>query len=118
MIEQQPVPGIMRDGSTPAATRSSSSIARSSIDSEFASLLVPNTASPQFCDSNHLQSAMNRSLSGERSVLNGVTTGASTPRMRRVMVSREPMNIAETETSNLPNGQIDLLAPAPFGLSA
>jgi len=48
MIEQQPVPGIMRDGSTPAATSSSSSIARSSIDSEFASLFVPKTASPQF----------------------------------------------------------------------
>ena len=67
MIEQQPVPGIMRDGSTPAATSSSSSIARSSIDSEFASLFVPKTASPQFCDSNHLQCAMNRSVSGERS---------------------------------------------------
>jgi hypothetical protein len=58
MIEQQPVPGIVRDGSTPAATSSSSSIARSSIDSEFASLFVPKTASPQFCDSNHLQCAM------------------------------------------------------------
>jgi hypothetical protein len=82
MIEQQPVPGIMRDGSTPAATSSSSSIARSSIDSEFASLFVPNTASPQFCDSNHLQCAMNRCRSGARSALNGVTTGASTPRIR------------------------------------
>jgi hypothetical protein len=38
VIEQQPVPGIMRDGSTPAATSSSSSIARSSSDSEFAPL--------------------------------------------------------------------------------
>ncbi|SRR6266498_1694258 len=71
MIEQQPVPGIMRDRSTPAATSSSSSIARSSIDSEFASLLVPKTASPQFCDSNHLQCATNRWLSGARSALNG-----------------------------------------------
>jgi hypothetical protein len=71
MIERQPVPGIMRDGSTPAA----SSSARSSIDSEFTSLFVPNTASPQFCDSNHLQCAMNRRLSGARSALNGVTTG-------------------------------------------
>jgi hypothetical protein len=86
MIEQQPVPRIMRDGSTPAAISSSSSIALSSIDSEFASLLVPNTASPQFCDSNHLQCAMKRSLSGARSALNGVTTGASTPRILAVMI--------------------------------
>jgi hypothetical protein len=44
----------------------------SSIDSEFASLFVPKTASPQFCcDSNHLQCAMNRWLSAERSALNG-----------------------------------------------
>jgi len=43
---------------------------------------VPNTASPQFCESSHWQCAMNRSQSGERSALNGVTTGASTPRMR------------------------------------
>ena len=87
MIEQQPVPGIMRDGSIPAATSSSSSIARSSIDSEFASLFVPNTASPQFCDSNHLQCAMNRSLSGDRSSWNGVTTGANTPRIWLLMIS-------------------------------
>jgi hypothetical protein len=82
MIEQQPVPGIMRDAFIPAATSSSSSIARSSIDSEFASLLVPNTANPQFCDSNHLQCAMNRFRSGDRSFLNGVITGAKTPRIR------------------------------------
>src|SRR6266480_1926195 len=86
MIEQQPVPGIMRDGSTPVATSPSSSIVRSSIDSEFASLLVPKTASPQFCDSSHLQCAMKLWLSGERSALNGVTTGASTPRIRSLMV--------------------------------
>src|SRR5262249_21620644 len=85
MIEQQPVPGIMRDGSIPAATNSSSRFKRSSNDSEFASLLVPNTASPQFCDSNHLQCATNRLPSGARSALNGVTTGASTPRMRSVI---------------------------------
>src|SRR6266404_6431512 len=85
-MEQQPVPGIMRDGSTPAATSSSSNIARSSIDSEFASLFVPNTASPQFCESSHLQCAMKRWLSGARSALNGVTTGVSTPRIRWVMI--------------------------------
>src|SRR5213078_4989008 len=86
MIEQQPVPGIMRAGSTPAATSSSSRFKRSSSDSEFASLFVPNTASPEFCDSSHLQCAMKRWLSGARSALNGVTTGASTPRMLWVMV--------------------------------
>src|SRR5437870_3370760 len=88
MIEQQPVPGIMRDGSTPAATRSSSRFKRSSIDREFASLFVPNTASPQFCDSSHLQCAMKRLLSGARPALNGVTTGASTPRMPWIMIFR------------------------------
>src|SRR5262249_15322664 len=82
VIEQQPVPGIMRDGSMPAATSSSSKEMRSSVDIEFASLVVPNGASPQFCESNHWQCLMNLSRSGERSALNGVTTGASTPRMR------------------------------------
>src|SRR5213079_2811956 len=81
-IEQQPVPGIIRDGSIPAATTASSNVDRSSAAIEFASLLVPNTASPQFCESNHWQCLMNRSRSGERSALKGVTTGASTPRMR------------------------------------
>ena len=60
---------------------------RSSADIEFASLFVPNTASPQFCDSNHLQCAMNRSRSGDRSALNGVTTGANTPRIRLASIS-------------------------------
>ena len=50
--------------------------------SEFASLVVPNTASPQSCETSHWQCLMNRSRSGERSALNGVTTGTSTPRMR------------------------------------
>src|SRR2546430_11370724 len=71
----------MRDGSMPAATRASSKEMRSSVDIEFASLVVPNGASPQFCDNNHWQCLMNRSLSGERSTLNGVTAGASQPRM-------------------------------------
>ena len=101
MIEQQPVPGIMRDGSTPAATSSSSSIARSSIDSEFASLFVPNTASPQFCDSNHLQCAMNRCGSGARSALNGITTGASTPLILSVIFSGTN-EYHRTETANPP----------------
>src|SRR5437867_7673280 len=99
MIEQQPVPGIMRDGSTPAATSSSSSIARSSIDSEFASLFVPNTASPQFCEINHLQCAMKRWLSGVRSLLNGVATGANTPRIRLLILVLS--YVALSQTSNL-----------------
>ena len=76
------MPGIMRDVSMPATTTASSNFIRSSADIEFASLLVPNTASPQFWESNHWQCLMNRSPSGERSALNGVTTGATTPRMR------------------------------------
>jgi hypothetical protein len=55
-----------------------------SIDNEFASLLVPNTASPQFCDSNHLQCAIKRWLSGERSLSNGVTTGVANGDRARV----------------------------------
>src|SRR5438552_4382438 len=72
----------MRDGSMPAATKASSNVIRCSADIEFASLLVPNTASPQFCESNHWQCLMNRCGSGKRSALNGVRTGASTPRRR------------------------------------
>src|SRR5262249_6729469 len=72
----------MRDESTPPETTASSNFIRSSADIEFASLVVPNGASPQFCESNHWQCLTNRSQSAERSALNGVTTGASTPRMR------------------------------------
>ena len=79
----------MRDVSTPVATNASSSVARSSAPSEFASLVVPNTASPQFCESSHWQCAMKRSLSGEKSAPNGVTTGARTPRIRWVMIFSE-----------------------------
>src|SRR5215475_2572114 len=64
---------------------------RSSIDIEFASLVVPNGARPQSCDNNHRQCVIKRSVSGARSALNGVTTGASTPRIRsfadRILVS-------------------------------
>jgi hypothetical protein len=44
MIEQQPVSGTMRAGSKLAATGSSSSAARASINSDFAPLLMPNSA--------------------------------------------------------------------------
>src|SRR4029077_20683798 len=80
----------MRDGSIPAAATASSNVDRLLAAIEFASLLVPNTASPQFCESNHLQCAMNRSGSGERSALNGVTTGARTPRIRLLLVIFSP----------------------------
>src|SRR4029077_13443058 len=96
VIEQQPVPGIMRDGSMRAATRASSKEMRSSVDIEFASLVVPNGASPQFCDSNHWQCLMNRSLSGARSVLNGVTTGASTPRIRSLSIMNDKPHVNVT----------------------
>jgi hypothetical protein len=91
--EQQPVPTIMRDGSIPAAASSSSSVARSSSESEFASLVVPNTASPQFCESNHWQCAMKRSLSGEKSARNGVRTGARTPRIRLPWIMVSPLKV-------------------------
>src|SRR6266536_353587 len=44
---QHPVPGIMRSGGRPASTRFSSSAIFSATQSEFASELVPNTASPR-----------------------------------------------------------------------
>ena len=79
---QQPVPGIMRAGSMPAPTSRSSSSTFSSTESEFASEFVPNTASPTFCDRSQRQCRTKRSGSGERSALNEVTTGESTPDMR------------------------------------
>src|SRR5260221_6779143 len=84
-MAQQPVPGIMRLVSPPAATSRSSNAMRSSTDSELASLLVPNTASPTFWLSSHLQWRIQRAVSGLRSFLNGVTTGDSTPVLRWVM---------------------------------
>src|SRR6185436_954450 len=80
----QPVPGIMRAGSTPAPTSRSSSSIFSSTDSEFASEFVPNTARPTFWDSSQRHWRTNRSGSGARSALNGVTTGDRTPVMRWV----------------------------------
>src|SRR6266404_7720970 len=118
VIEQQPVPGIMRDVSTPAPTSASSSVERSSTDSEFASLVVPNGASTQFCESNHRQCAMNRSLSGERSALNGVTPGASTPRMRclgnRILVSSIPASVVAAVPAATPS---HMTRPPPEGLT-
>src|SRR5476651_2886294 len=82
LIEHEPVPGIMRAVGTPAATTLSSRPIRSSADIELASELVPNMASPQSWLSSHLQCAMKRPRSGERSRLKGVTTGERTPLIR------------------------------------
>ena len=60
------MPGISADAGTPPSTSCSSSVIRSSAESEFASLLVPNTASPeQPCASSHLQWRTKRCASGE-----------------------------------------------------
>ena len=67
---------------TPAETIASRRPMRSSADIELASELVPNTARPQSWLSSHLQWAMNRPTSGDRSWLKGVTTGESTPLIR------------------------------------
>src|SRR5690348_15672431 len=72
----------MRSVGTPAATAASSRPMRSLADIELASELVPNTASPQSWLSSHLQCAMKRPTSGERSRLKGVTTGERTPLIR------------------------------------
>jgi len=45
---------------------------------------------------------MNRSRSGERSVLNGVTTGASTPRVREVGDELLVSGIATTVVATVP----------------
>jgi hypothetical protein len=55
---------------------------RSSADIELASELVPKTARPQSWLNSHLQCAMKRPTSGERSRLKGVTTGERTPLIR------------------------------------
>src|SRR3990172_1579114 len=68
---------------TPPVTSASSSSSFSSTEREFASLLVPNTASPaQPLRSSQRQWRTKRSGSGDRSGRKGVTTGASTPSMR------------------------------------
>src|SRR5471030_659116 len=82
LIEHEPVPGIMRAVGTPAATTLSRSVMRSSADIELASELVPNMASPQSWLISHLQWAMKRPTSGDRSRLKGVTTGERTPLIR------------------------------------
>src|SRR5215831_11289776 len=86
---QQPVPGIIREGSTPALTSRSSSSTFSSVESEFASELVPNTASPTFWLRSQRHCRAKRSGSGERSGLKGVTTGERTPVMRSLMLTIE-----------------------------
>src|SRR6476659_9802149 len=79
---QQPVPGMRRSGSMPPATSRSSSSSFSSVASELASEFVPNTARPTSCDRSQRHCRTNRSGSGERSALNGVTTGERTPLIR------------------------------------
>jgi hypothetical protein len=49
------------------------------VESELASLFVPNTAKPTFCETSHWQCLSKRSLSGDKSFMNGVITGANTP---------------------------------------
>ena len=53
VMAQQPVPGIMRLASMPAATRRSIKSNFSPVEREFASLLVPNTANPTSCANSH-----------------------------------------------------------------
>src|SRR5215470_11024682 len=86
---QQPVPGIIREGSTPAFTSRSSNSIFSSVESEFASELVPKTASPTFWLRSQRHCLAKRSGSGERSGLKGVTTGERTPVMRSLVLTIE-----------------------------
>src|ERR1700676_126681 len=72
----------MRAGGSPDSESASSSASFSPTDSEFASELVPNTASPTPWSSSHRQWRTQRTLSGRSSESKGVTTGDNTPRMR------------------------------------
>ena len=64
---------------------------RSSTDSEFASLFVPNTARPeQPWPSSQRQWRTKRPASGARRGVKGVTTGASTPDSRVVVIAISP----------------------------
>src|SRR5438552_2418118 len=77
---EQPVPGMSRAGSTPSFRSASSIRSRSSRLSEFASLVVPKTASPsQPLASSLRQCARKRGRSGSSRSSNGVSTGARTP---------------------------------------
>jgi hypothetical protein len=72
----QPVPGMRRVGSIPATTSASSAVLRSATDIEFASDVVPNTASPSApSSSSWRQTATKRSVSTDRSGAKGVTAG-------------------------------------------
>jgi hypothetical protein len=63
---QCPVPGMSAAAGTPPATSASSSLLFSETDIEFASLFVPNTASPAQPDlSSQRQWRTKRSASGE-----------------------------------------------------
>jgi hypothetical protein len=77
---QQPVPGIIRAGGSPAPTSRSRRSSFSPSDIEFASELVPNTASPTSFFNSQRQCRARRSASGFRLLSNGVTTGDRTPR--------------------------------------
>ena len=69
-------------GAVLGATIDGLDLSRPLTESEFASELVPKTASPTFCDKSQRHWRTNRSGSGVRSALNGVTTGESTPLIR------------------------------------
>ena len=73
------MPGMTQSGSMPASSRLSSSPVFSAADNEFASLVVPKTASFTPWPSSHRLRPRKRSKSGAKLVSNGVTTGASTP---------------------------------------
>ncbi len=79
------VPGIMRAGGIPESSKASIKARRSDKLSELASELVPKNSSPAFWAISQRQCATKRCGSGERSALNGVTTGARTPRIRVCM---------------------------------
>src|SRR5260370_2457051 len=77
---QHPVPGTRLAGSMPSAISASSRRARSSTESELASLVVPKMARPlQPFASSQRQCRIQRGTSGSSRSSKGVTAGASTP---------------------------------------
>ena len=100
-MREHPVPGIMTRGSILASISAASRSRRSSRLSEFASLLVPNTARPQFCETSQRQWRMRRPASTPRSALKGVTTGESRPRMRGALLVSLTLGAAAVAVSGI-----------------
>src|SRR5216683_7876769 len=114
---QHPVPGTSLAGSMPSAISASSSRARSSTESELASLVVPKMARPlQPFASNQRQCRIQRGTSGSSCSSKGVTAGASTP--ARAMPALYPSSVrsaAGSAGTRQRDARLDLAPAVPDG---